>query len=57
MFYFWLVPVLLLAVVALFVWGYGGKRKVRHPGSEQAGTTEAQRRGQYLNKETQPRNT
>ncbi len=49
MWYYWLVAVLVLAFTAVLVWSFAGKRRVERPGTSDAGSTEAIKRGQHLN--------
>jgi hypothetical protein len=52
MFYYWLVPVLILAVIAVFLFAYSSKRKSSSPQLKSEGddTPDPIKRGRYLNK-------
>ncbi len=49
MWYYWLVAILILAIIAIVAWSFAGKRRIDRPGTSQAGGTEAIRRGEHLN--------
>ncbi len=49
MWYYWLVAVLALGFLAVVVWSFAGKRRIERPGTNEAGGTEAIKRGQHLN--------
>jgi hypothetical protein len=52
MFYYWLVPILLVALLALGMFFYSGKRKARAaaPVEDGSATPEPIRRGRFMNK-------
>jgi hypothetical protein len=49
MIYYWLVPILIVALIVLGVYLFSSRRKIKAAASEKEGNTEAIRRGRYLN--------
>jgi hypothetical protein len=54
MIYYWLVPIIVVALIAIGVFLYTSRRKINAAASEKEGNTEAIRRGRYLNEESGP---
>lgn len=50
MFYYWLIPVLVVAIVAVLFFAYGAKRKGAASNLDEGDSPEAIKRGRYLNK-------
>jgi cytochrome c-type biogenesis protein CcmH/NrfF len=49
MIYYWLVPIILVALIAMALFLYSSRRKIEAAASEKEGNTEAIRRGRHLN--------
>lgn len=50
MYYYWLVPLLVLAIIAIGMFAYAGKRKAKSTSLGEGEAPEAIKRGRYLNK-------
>jgi hypothetical protein len=50
MFYYWLVPILVLALVLVALFSYNGRRKARSVSPPATDEPEPIKRGKYLNK-------
>jgi uncharacterized membrane protein len=47
--YYWLVPIMVVALIAIAIFIYTSRRKIKAAAEEKEGNTEAIRRGRYLN--------
>ena len=50
MFYYWLVPILILAVIGIAVLSYAGRRKARSTSAAPPQEPEPIKRGRFMNK-------
>lgn len=50
MFYYWLIPILVLAIIAVGVFAYSSKRKSRSPALNEGESPEPVKRGRFINK-------
>ncbi len=50
MFYYWLIPLVIVALIAIGVFSYAGDKKAKLRGPDQSKSPEPIRRGRFLNK-------